>query len=395
MIHTVIRWLRWTLPPTWIVLLAISVPLLIEALQLWLRWRFGVLFVERGQDSLLEARDGCVAIAMAAFGVFRAAAFHPLFRPKYRSWLDQTPWTSRKPLPVSPICLAWQDVVVVGIVLLALHGTPLGRVWALWAFLFAYLGTLGVSFWLTGPWWMSYLALFNLVVAVRLAPWPLVSLGALIVVYPLVFVGQGMALQRFPWQEELQIMGILRKQCASNSMERRKSLLGWPNGQLTGVLPDGRIRRRDGILMPLLAAACLCALTSNITDPEGRTVLPAVAFAYGSVFAIIGRVVAYVIPCRPPISLWGRILTGRWIIPGYDYVFLSAAGRVANGADWCEGGLSRRARLLHDLLSLGACRSADRRLQRGPAAGNVVPDRPPPHRSAEYQGSPSCEVVAP
>ena len=114
---------------------------------------------------------------MAAFGVFRAAAFHPLFRSKYRALARTDAVDGRKPLPLGPIHLVWQDAVVLGIVMLALHGTLLGRVWALGAFLLAYVGTLGVSFWLTGPWWMGYIVLFGLGLSIRLAVEPLAGFG--------------------------------------------------------------------------------------------------------------------------------------------------------------------------------------------------------------------------
>ena len=35
------------------------------------------------------------------------------------------------------------------------------------------------------------------------------------------------------------------------------------------------------------------------------------------------RILTYVVPYWPPIGLWGRIRTGRWIIPGYDRVFVA------------------------------------------------------------------------
>ena len=35
------------------------------------------------------------------------------------------------------------------------------------------------------------------------------------------------------------------------------------------------------------------------------------------------RTMIYVTECKPPISLFGRITTGRWIIPGYDRGFLT------------------------------------------------------------------------
>ena len=174
-------------------------------------------------------------------------------------------WTIRKPLPLGPIHLVWQDAIVLGIVMLALHGTLFGRVWALGAFFLAYLGTLGVSFWLTGPWWMGYLVFFGLGLAVRLAVEPLLALGAVVPVYAIAMAGRDMALARFPWPEST-IIEAMSRQLQANSTARRKAILGWPNQQLMAALPDHAVRRRDGILAPLLAAWWVYAVASNVPE---------------------------------------------------------------------------------------------------------------------------------
>jgi hypothetical protein len=319
MIHGFLRSLQRTLPPLWAVVLAAFALAFWEGLYLWLRYWIGAAEAARG---LLGGRDATAAGIMAAYGVFRAAAFHPLYRPKYRDWLALTPWTADKSLPLGPIHLVWQDVVLGGLLLATLHGTPLGRLWALAAFFLTYLIVLGASFWITGPWWMGYVIAAGLGLAVRLVDWPLVYLGVLVVFYAVSVVGRRMALRRFPWPES-EILESLSRQFRPNSAAKRKSLLGWPFGQFAAVPPERKIRRRDGILGPLLAAWSIYAVTSHIAEPEGQKMVPFMIFSYATFPVLLGRLIAYTGPCRPPISLWGRIMTGRWIIPGYDYVLLA------------------------------------------------------------------------
>jgi hypothetical protein len=346
MIGSFVRWLRLTLPPLWAVFAAILLLLGSEGLYFWSRSWFDLPDTAYDPASpLLELRDKVAAMIMAAYGVFRVAAFHPFFRPRYRGWLEQTPWTSRKPLPLGPIHLVWQDVIVVGILLMCLHGTPLGRVWAMGAFLLTYLAALGVSFWITGPWWMGYVVLSGMGLAVRMANWPFVYVGLLLVVYAIAVMGRGMALARFPWPES-DFIETLNRQFRSNSAAQRKSLLGWPFGQLSGVQPKRAVRLRDGILGPLLAAWWVYAVAAITPDAEARTAGPSMIFFFVTTFAVFIRPLVYIGPCRPPISHWGRVMTGRWIIPGYDCVFVAplctllvvligeTIGILAGSADW-------------------------------------------------------------
>ena len=101
-----IRRLRLVLPPSWVLGLFAFGYLLLEAIHLVVT-RFN--FVEEG---VAQLRDKLVLLACLLYGGFRVVAFHPLFQPAYRQWLATTPWTSRQPLPLAPVHIVWQDVVV-------------------------------------------------------------------------------------------------------------------------------------------------------------------------------------------------------------------------------------------------------------------------------------------
>jgi hypothetical protein len=61
--------------------------------------------------------------------------------------------------------------------------------------------------------------------------------------------------------------------------------------------------------------------------------------------AVMLRLTVYCLPCWPPISAWGRLRTGRWIIPGYDKVLVAPALALVLGTVvpelwfWYEPGL--------------------------------------------------------
>jgi hypothetical protein len=327
MIRSLSRWMAEILPPAWVIVMAVGWWLFIESLYLWVQWWLGM---PDAAEPLRQGRDGCVGILCGLYGVFRAVAFHPLFRSEYRAWLELTPWTSRKPLPLGPICLVPQDVVVLAIAVLALYGSPFQLVIAPAAFLGAYLGVLCLSLLLTDVWKVGYALAFGLGLAIRLAPYPAASVVALAALYPLAYWGLRRSLATFPWR----VPGIVGSTLApfeitSAGSKARRMLstkwdLGWPYGHLEFNLPKRRIPREHAVLLSLLGGWLLYAAASAIPDPEGREVLPSLALLFGSMGCILGRPLTYCAIHWPPISLWGRIRTGRWIIPGYDEVFVAS-----------------------------------------------------------------------
>ena len=72
---------------------------------------------------LLQAIVVCIAAAL--YGIGRLGYYHPRRREAYRLWLEQTPWTSRQPLPLGPAHLGWRDLfAMIALAGGALHAGP-------------------------------------------------------------------------------------------------------------------------------------------------------------------------------------------------------------------------------------------------------------------------------
>lgn len=322
MTGSVVRWCC-RLIPLWAVGCGVLLLLFPDGLYLWVRLNASVPeIVEEFSRESSRWRDAIAAGLMAIYGAYRVAGFHPCFRTDYRRWLELTPWNSRKSLPLGPIHLVWQDALLLGSLVLFLNGTPYGRLGAAAALLSGYLALLDFSFWITGPWWMVYVILFGLGLAIRLLASPPLALALLVVLCALSMAGLRWALARFPWQTS-PAAEYVRRQFAVTAPDRQKPPLEWPYNRLVGVRPERVLPYRDGILLSLLAGWWLYAITSNLTAPHDRANVPPFLFGLVTLVACVTRLALYVVPCWPPISVWGRIRTGRWIIPGYDYVLIA------------------------------------------------------------------------
>src|SRR4051812_44107270 len=79
--------------------------LVFEGPVLYTEWTVGLLMPN------LRVRPGTVLLYfMSAFyGLHRAFSFHPFYQSDYRKWLELSPWSVRKALPVAAIELTWED----------------------------------------------------------------------------------------------------------------------------------------------------------------------------------------------------------------------------------------------------------------------------------------------
>ena len=76
------------------------------------------------------------------------------------------------------------------------------------------------------------------------------------------------------------------------------------------------------MLISLLLGWCIFGLEALIPDRRDRLLLPTFFLLPETVFLFSGRIHFYFAGYADPISLWGRIWTLRWIIPGYDKALL-------------------------------------------------------------------------
>lgn len=329
---SLIRWLRLVYPPGWAVAIALSGYVICEAIFWWTHVALGVPAESLGE--LLRIRDGLMILNCAVYAGFRICAFHPIFRPKYRYWLSQTPWNSSKPLPLGPVTLVAQDLLVLAVARASLHGYQSPETMIPQLFLMAYLAAAAVAIWASGTRLTAYGLMFVLGLAIRLGPinaW--LSLGVLGAGYALAVYGLRLSLVGFPWTP--QIASVARQFTDIRNVREGQLLsghLGWPYALTNSEDQPREAMRGEYLLISLLAGWWFYAVTA-IMNLEGQDVVAVRAFMIGwlTLACVAGRLFLYFFNHWPPISLWGRLWTGRWIIPAYDVGFVAPAISAAVG----------------------------------------------------------------
>jgi hypothetical protein len=282
---------------------------------------YGLEVTELVGPQILGIRDKVAAVCCGAYGLYRVAAFHPLFRPAYREWLMSTPWTSPKPLPLGPIHLVFQDVILLAVVVAMLHGSPVAFWLMALAAVTAYLTALTVTFRLVGLVGTFYGMAFGLGLALRLAKHPYFSIGVIAALYPLACVGVRRSLARFPWAEWYRSTASLRG--FNHAASARATVLGWPFDQLRPAEPKTRIGLAEAALVIALVGWLLYAVSCHTLGRPGEASLPELVCLVGVVGCFAVRLLLYLVYHHPPLSLPGRIATFQWIIPGYDQALVA------------------------------------------------------------------------
>ncbi len=313
-----IHWLRVVLPAWWLLMIPVIGCGVFEAPIVYLEWKLG----QPLQDFRVRRPSlGFLCIFSIFYAVYRAVGFHPLTRPSYARWLVTTPWTSARPLPLGPIHLVTQDVLILaGAVLLAWPANRLQALVVAQVFLLVYLIGLAVTLWLTGEKLCAYVVGFGAGLMLHfLLKLPAFGVAAL-ATYGIAFWGLRRALARFPWAA-LPLTSKLEKGKHQVGLEE----LGWPFRALAPkYIGFQGIQTQDAFFFSLLAGwffyvVLWLFMTEKDFKPEyAESVLhPLLTGLIG------GRILIYLYGHLPPISFPGRVALGRWIIPKFDQIFLA------------------------------------------------------------------------
>jgi hypothetical protein len=307
-----------------------------------------IFLVAEGTIRYLESRNLPIAdrlpvrpsaailfLASSLYGIARVVHFHPIFQGDYKVWLESTPWTSNKALPMGPVELVWEDGVVVGTMLLLSAVLPEPRAMELLCtFLLSNLLALNVVLWLTRIAAIGYTLCFGIGLALLCWRQPAVCLGVATLFYLIAYEGVRRGLAQFPWQPRKLVRGNTDLMTGQTPDEH----CGWPHDRMMReVLEYRRLSRIDALICCMLASWWLVVLSSFIRAENDRAGLLVIPFFAALTISWIGRLVLYVKGYMTPITLWGRIWTFRWVIPGYDYVLIGPfcaflAGTLSLGA---------------------------------------------------------------
>lgn len=286
--------------------------------------------VRSALEPFLRIERALPIVACVIYGFVRAERFHPACKARYRQWLALTPWTPDKPLPLGPVALTWPDALFAVFATLCFYGTAGMAGDLMWillpagVLLTAYL--VGALLWLFATGRREGLVVTWGLAVLFLPGVPFVWLSALVVgLYLLSYRAYRMSLPAFPW-------GL-------DDAKKPKAVGGWPLGFVgpSQGEPESRGARLLGRWrVAALAGWWIFCVLSRMNE-EGALALPPTRENVLVICAAIGEFVAlirWVTYCgfyHSPISLWGRLRTGRLIIPGYDRVLVPIAIVAAVG----------------------------------------------------------------
>ena len=338
MIKRAFFWLSATLPPYGLAIFFIGLALC------WvLEWAFmGTLYLLYGAipddwNQLLGFR-GWTVVALLGWGAWRASAINPAYAYPYRRWLETTPWSPDRPLPLGPVHLLWRDgLLLAAAALICWHSSlswyaPLG-------FLLSYSFFQTQVNFRTGQDWhalagIALAALLPLAFSYPESPWISLLLATSIAV--ISSLGWRRSLTSFPWEHlpRWKDFSVIR----SAPPIERPTCKWWPLVHPAASFEIGpAVTWREALMTACLWGWLAGVIVFTIEDVGRRTPVPAegvklyvqnvawlVSIAIGASASIL-RMLRYLSWCLPPISLLGRIATRRWIIPGYDRVFVAPA----------------------------------------------------------------------
>jgi hypothetical protein len=198
-------------------------------------------------------------------------------------------------------------------------------------FAMPYLIGLAVALRATGGRPHAYLLGYGLAGAVWFGLPSLAATLLLILLYGVAWHGLPISLQRLTLNDSPRIREVLRSLTLvkPTTPSSRRKIVGFPLAQLGPQVDYAAISVGESLLLAWLAAAWLYAAVSRSPNAEERvTVAYTLAQAVVLVAALV-RLIVYCSEFRPPLTLAGRLATRRWLIPGYDRVWLPMACALA------------------------------------------------------------------
>jgi len=247
-------------------------------------------------------------------GGFRVISFHPFYDSTYRKWLSVSPWSLGHPLPKGPVHLIWTDVLMLAALFFLTYSNDraLAYVPPIF-FLVTYLIVLNLTF-VSGHRFFPAASLF-------IAPLVFYSAGDLytiVVVFAILYILARVGLYRyfrdFPWNTDYWNVDLVEEM---RQHALRQRMIGWPFRFLR-VFEAPRVTVTAAFVISLLVVWWLHAMRIFHHEAAFAPLLGGIGFN-----AALYRAFIYAGIYRPPISILGRLATGRLIIPRYDKVFIA------------------------------------------------------------------------
>jgi hypothetical protein len=237
------------------------------------------------------------------------------------TWLRSSPWTATKPLPLGPVHVVWQDTVVLG-VLAAVAKWHARANPALPVIVFGFIYLVGFTLLLAYTRRRTHCALLGFLWPAFMLPIVKGRIAILLVlaIIAVIWHGHWTSLRAFPW-DFLQSSDLRSGKSVWHTevrVFRRSSDAGWPFVALSANPSTISISRSTSLVLSLLLGWWLyCLFLATDAEASPMIILP------WAIFGALLRVAVYCIGISPPFTLWGRIASGRIIVPRFDQILLT------------------------------------------------------------------------
>src|SRR4051812_16452009 len=259
-----------------------------------------------------QPAGGILVLFMGWYGAYRALKFHPVVHSKYRQWLELSPWTNRLPLPLGPVMFGWQDALLIAAVsaLASLrYGVAPLMPFTAFATIYAVFACLPLLMLKRGAECIAIVVLLPLMILFGHRGNMRFDVAG--VCFMIAQIGMWQTLAKFPWPRE--------------TPKPPTDWLGFPVNKLGPIASVHRIEPGVGTGFALIIGWWIAAITLTVPEmsaPGMVNSIRGVCIIAAGLMALI-RFGLYCGTYGSPITLWGRIWTGRWLIPNYDYVLIA------------------------------------------------------------------------
>jgi len=278
-----------------------------------------------------------LSLAPLLYGLFRSWYFHPVENLSYGKWLQHTPWRFPQPLPLGPARLVWQDVLFLSVVAVTLPAEwPVRAAAPLCMFALGYSLIAWRSAIVLREWQFVYSFPILLGLAspvLLLSPtWPLAA------IFFSALAGATLVLSQFSLREGLrefatQDLDAAKSLIPNNNARSTKPAASWPASELLSdretLWPVHHAMATGGVVAWLMLTSIFSferwLHAQGLYFEEAQRdylrffLVPSLPVVLSLIVIRLGN---YCFRYWPPISLLGRLWTGRLIIPGYDVVFV-------------------------------------------------------------------------
>jgi hypothetical protein len=273
-------------------------------------WLDGELPIE-----ILRVKLIVLCLSAGLLGLSRIGGHHPGCDQRYLKWLILTPWEFGKSLPRGAMFMNFSDGLLLAVLtLLAFFNDNFLTISPLITYMGIY--TLIAMAHLLAAKKFVYINAFLFILPFAIYPHNNINITFLVVavLYGLACVGTIGWLKEFPWNTSIWNYDQRKKLL---DVALKGDVLSGPYKSLRGVDLESGVSRSSALTVCLLLTWWFHIASWVNVD---IFIIAYPAFLLGAVLVRIG---AYTLRCKPPITYIARLFTGNFIIPGYDKVMLA------------------------------------------------------------------------